>query len=261
MKRRVFHPRSRGLACGFAALAMLAGAEAAEKRKPAVAKPNPPAVKPAPAVPASPTVPTNPMPADEASRKEAQAQHDAGLNALERGDLTSAKLAFQKALTASPGNVPALLNLALVEQRLQDYGEAERHLRQVLRNDPENATAWLVLGIAAYDQNKLEAAHAHLAQAVLYAPKNAQAHQFLGVVLGRKGWYSAGEEELRRAVELDPKFADAHYNLAVLYMERVPPAIELARRHYERSLELGARPDAELARKLDAEAPRKPEAP
>jgi tetratricopeptide (TPR) repeat protein len=106
--------------------------------------------------------------------------------------------------------------------------------------------------MGAYEQGKLDAAHAHLAQAVLYAPKNAQAHQFFGVVLGRKGWYAPGEEELRRAVELDEKSADSHYNLAVLYLQRDPPAVELARRHYQRALELGAKADPELAKKFDA---------
>jgi Flp pilus assembly protein TadD len=107
-----------------------------------------------------------------------------------------------------------------------------------------------LLGISAYEREQLDAAHAHLAQAVLYAPKNAQAHQYLGVTLGRKGWYSAGEEELRRALAINPKFGDAHYNLAVLCMERIPAAVELARRHYSKALELGVPPDPELAKKI-----------
>jgi hypothetical protein len=49
---------------------------------------------------------------------------------------------------------------------------------------------------------------------------------------------------------LDETYGEAHYNLAVLYLERQPPAIELARRHYYRALNLGAEPDAELDRIL-----------
>jgi Flp pilus assembly protein TadD len=55
---------------------------------------------------------------------------------------------------------------------------------------------------------------------------------------------------LRRALELNPKSPDAHYNLAMIYMERVPPAVELARRHYVRSIELGAPPDEKLAERI-----------
>ena len=87
-------------------------------------------------------------------------------------------------------------------------------------------------------------------QAVLYAPEDARAHQYLGATFARRGWYSAGEEELRRALELNPKSPDAHYNLAMIYMERVPPAVELARRHYIRSIELGAPPDEKLAERI-----------
>ena len=132
----------------------------------------------------------------------------------------------------------------------RDYPDAERRLKQVLHTEPENATAWLLLGIAAYEQEHLDAAQAHLSQAILYAPKNAQAHQFLGVLFGRKGWYGAAEDELRRAIELQPDFTDAHYNLALVYLERTPPSIELARRHYERAIELGAPPDPSIVKKL-----------
>jgi tetratricopeptide (TPR) repeat protein len=209
-----------------------------------------PVEKPAPKVPAKPVSDTPKATATTASADEAQKRHAQALRAFQKGDMAEARAGFQRVLELAPENAPALINLALVEQRQRKFTESDQLLKRVLKNDPENAGAWLLLGIAAYEQEKLDAAHAHLAQAVLYAPKNAQAHQYLGVTLGRKGWYSAGEEELRRALELNGKFADAHYNLAVLYMERVPPAVELARRHYQKSLELGAAPDSELAKKI-----------
>ena len=53
----------------------------------------------------------------------------------------------------------------------------------------------------------------------------------------------ASEQELRRAVELDPDYADANFNLAVLYLRRTPPLVELAHRHYQRALDLGTARD------------------
>jgi tetratricopeptide (TPR) repeat protein len=208
-------------------------------------------------VPHTPGAEKPARPAESAARertdqqKAAQQLHDEAMKAFSAGALEIAKIGFQKVLAISPDNAPALLNLALVEQRQGRYGEAERHLRKVLRLDLDNATAWLIMGIGAYEQDKLDAAHAWLAQAVLFAPKDARAHHYLGVTLGRRGWYSAGEDELRRAVELNPKFADAHYNLALLYVERLPPAIELARRHYQKALDLGASPDERLAMRIE----------
>ena len=115
--------------------------------------------------------------------------------------------------------------------------------------------AWLILGIVYYDQDKLEHALAALAQAVLLEPKDARAHHYLGVTIGRKGWYSGAEEEMRKAIELQPGYAEAHFNLAVFYLQRSPPAVELARRHYERALELGADPDPDVAKSLTGPKP------
>lgn len=211
------------------------------------------------AVPAKPALPTTtakpvPTPADAnpitQEHQTAQQLHAAALRDFAAGHLDAAKMLLQKVLAISPENPPALINLALIAQRQQHGDDAEKLLRRVIQKDTANATAWLLLGIGAYERGELDAAFAHLAQAVLYAPQDARAHQYLGVTLGRRGWYAAGEEELRRALELDPKSADAHYNLAAIYMERVPPSVELARRHYSKSLELGAAPDEALAAKI-----------
>lgn len=183
-------------------------------------------------------------------RQTAQQLYDQAMKCFTAGDLETADAGFQKVLGIAPDNAPSLINLALIAQRQKRYPDADQFLRRALRLDTGNAAAWLLMGIGAYEQNDMDAALAHLAQAVLYAPRDARARQYLGVTLGRRGWYSAGEEELRRAVELDPKSADAHYNLAAIYMERVPPAVELARRHYTRAVELGAAPDEKLADRI-----------
>ena len=55
---------------------------------------------------------------------------------------------------------------------------------------------------------------------------------------------------IRKAVELDENYAEAHFNLAMVYSERQPPAIELARRHYYRARALGAAADPDMERIL-----------
>lgn len=203
------------------------------------------------AVPAKPALPRlTPFPAITQDHQTAQQLYDEAVKQFAAGNLDAAKTGFQKVLAIAAENAPALINLALIAQRQQRDEDAEKLLRRVLQKDTQNATAWLLLGIRAYEQAKLDAALAHLAQAVLYAPQDARAHQYLGATLGRRGWYSAGEDELRRALEIDPKSAEAHYNLAVIYMERVPPSVELARRHYFKALELGAAPDEKLAERI-----------
>jgi Flp pilus assembly protein TadD len=119
-----------------------------------------------------------------------------------------------------------------------------------VRLQPEAAPVWLTLGVLYCDQEKLDAALAALSQAVLLDPKNPRAHNYLGVTVGKKGWYLGAEAELRKAVELDPNYAEAHFNLAIFYLQRDPPAVELARRHYNQALDLGAKPDPLLEKEL-----------
>ena len=184
-------------------------------------------------------------------RKAAQAQHGEALKLLLDGNLKEARTAFQKVLNLSPNNPAALMNLGIVEQRLSNFSEAERLLRRAVQASPNSGAGWLLLGVASLEQQKNEAAFAHFAQAVYLDSKNPQAHLYLAVVLARKSWKTAAEDEFRRALELDDRIADAHYNLAVLYLQHAPPAIELARRHYQRALDLGAAADSAVAAQLD----------
>ena len=187
---------------------------------------------------------------DPASPEAAQALARRAMAAMSNGDLAAARKDFAQVLTLAPGNVPATLNLGLIEYREGNHFQAEEILKKVTRAEPENGLGWLILGVIYYERDKLDAALAALSQAVLYAPKDARAHHFLGVTIGKKGWYSGAEEELRKAIALAPDYQEAHFNLAVFYLQRTPPAIELARRHYQKSLDLGAPRDADVEKQL-----------
>ena len=53
-----------------------------------------------------------------------------------------------------------------------------------------------------------------------------------------------------RALQLDPDYVEANFNLALSYLQRTPPAVELARRHYYRAIDLGAAPDPLVEKSL-----------
>lgn len=184
--------------------------------------------------------------------REAAAEGEA---AFRRKDYEGARKAYGKALDLAPDNLVALINLGVIEFYAGRGAEAEKLLKRAVQLKLDTAPAWLTLGILAMDQNRLDEALAALTQATLYEPRNARARNYLGVVLGRKGWIDGAQAELRKAVEIDPAYSDAHYNLAVFYLENKPPSTELARRHYYRSLELGAEADPEIEKTLKAAAP------
>jgi tetratricopeptide (TPR) repeat protein len=170
--------------------------------------------------------------------------------AFAAGNLKEAGSLYRQALASAPNQPPLLVSLAAVETRLGNLDESELLLRHALGIDLSNAPAWLLFGMNCLERKRDEEAFAALAQAVLHDGNNPRARNYLGIAAGRKGWPEASEQELRRAVELDPGYADANFNLAVLYLRRTPPLIELGRRHYQRALELGCARDPAVEAQL-----------
>ena len=183
--------------------------------------------------------------------KQAAAEGNA---AFLRKDYSGARKAYQRMLDVMPANVLGLVNLGVVEFSAGKTDKAEELLKKAVTIRLENPAAWLTLGIIYMDREQFDAALAALAQAALQDPRNPRTRNYLGVVIGRKGWIDGAQSELRRAVELDPSYSDAHYNLAVFYLEEKPPAVELARRHYYRAIELGAEKDPAIEKVLNSGA-------
>jgi len=188
---------------------------------------------------AASSTPESPLHVPEAARSLASQ----GEKAFAQGNLKQAETLYKQAVAIDSGTPPLIISLAAVETRLGNLDESRTLLRKALGLDLDNSAAWLLLGMNALDQKRDEEAFADLIQATLHDRKNPRAHNYLGIAAGRKGWIEASEEELRRAVDLDPTYADANFNLAVLYLRRTPPLTELARRHYQRALDLGAQRD------------------
>ena len=186
-----------------------------------------------------------------------EARRAAGIGnaAFVRGDFRSAVRAYQEVLQLVPNNLVGLVNLGVAQYRLGDTVSAEKNLKRALSLRLETGVAWLTLGTMYMDQNHLNEALAALAQARVYDSQNARVHNYLGVVMNRLGWSDAAESELRTAIELNTTYSDAHYNLAVVYMDRQPPSIELAKRHYYAAVNLGAARDARMEKNFKTVSP------
>jgi Flp pilus assembly protein TadD len=170
--------------------------------------------------------------------------------AFSSGNLPLAEQLYGQALSLSPSSPRLLVNLAAVKTRQGKTAESVELTRKALSCDWQNPQAWLLLGMNALESGKDDEAFADLMQATLRDNANPRSHNYLGIAAGRKGWNEVSEKELRRAVELDPDYADANFNLAVFYLGRTPPLIEMVRRHYQRALDLGAPHDAALEARL-----------
>jgi tetratricopeptide (TPR) repeat protein len=187
----------------------------------------------------------------EQGKQSGKSTSQTAVDAPSKEDFAAARAIFQQRLAAKPNDSTTLANLGMLEYRQQNLDEAARLLKKAVRVDPDLARAWLTLGVVEYERNDFDAALAALSHAVLLEPKSARAHNYLGVTIGRKGWLDGAQAELRTAVELAPDYAEAHFNLALSYLQQAPPAIELARRHYQRALDLGAARDDLVEKRLE----------
>lgn len=171
--------------------------------------------------------------------------------AVSRRDWPAARAAYQEMVDAEPSSAPALANLGAVEYQMKEYDAAIAHLEKALREAPGLGQTWLTLGMIYYEKEDHMRALSAISRAVAERPEDPRAHNHLAAVLKGLGWIGAAESELQRALDLDPQYAEAHFNLAITYLERRPPATELARRHYLLSVELGTPRDGVVEKQLN----------
>jgi Flp pilus assembly protein TadD/predicted nuclease with TOPRIM domain len=161
-----------------------------------------------------------------------------------RFDESAAK--YTEILNMYPESLYALSNLAVVRFQQANYPATEELLKTAVKLAPQDAFSHSILGISLYQQGKHDEAVQYLSRAAALDPNDPKTRNYLGIAASQKGWQEAAEQECRKAIELDPQYGDAHFNLAVIYATQKPPARELARRHYNRALELGVPRDAQL---------------
>jgi tetratricopeptide (TPR) repeat protein len=133
--------------------------------------------------------------------------------------------------------------------------ESEANLKRALTADPKNSLGLSLLGIVKVRQHKYDEALTLLSQSAQLDPQNAETFQYLGVALWEKGMRMPAESAFRRALQLAPENAEAHYHLALIYSTYRPPALELARWHYQKGLASGHPKDVKLEQLLGANKP------
>lgn len=166
------------------------------------------------------------------------------------GNFAAAEKLYQQVVEQQPENVLALANLGVSQFRQGKLTAAQLALERAIKVSPTDAFSLTTLGAVMIEQNRIEDAVAYLERANQSAPDDPIALNYLGVASSQLGQFGKAEQSLRRAITVKPDYAEAHFNLAVIYATAKPPSIALAKRHYEKALELGARPDKRLAAML-----------
>ena len=170
-----------------------------------------------------------------------------------RGNFAAAEDLYQKFVELQPNNVVALANLGVSQFRQGKLTAAQLALEKALAVDPKDAFTLTTLGAVMIEQNRIEDAIGYLERANESQADDAITLNYLGVASSQLGQFGKAEQSLRRAITVNPEYAEAHFNLAVIYATAKPPSIALAKRHYEKALELGSTPDKRLASMLQGD--------
>jgi tetratricopeptide (TPR) repeat protein len=168
------------------------------------------------------------------------------------GDFDKAETCYAQVARQNPKNVPVLTDLASIQLQANHLEGADATIKQALTLAPESAYVLSVLGRLRLREGKFDDAFDALSHAAKVEPTNPEIQNFLGLTLSEKGMRVPAEAALRKAIELDPNYAVAHNNLAVVYVTGKPPAVELARWHYQRALAAGAPHNPDLEKLLNA---------
>lgn len=163
----------------------------------------------------------------------------------------------------SPSGVP-LAEIRKQAARLLDENDAEKAraaLLSALEIDPDDIGTRLLMAAAQCQAAEFEDAIFLLEHVIEDAPASAEAHVLLGTAHFGLGRMPPAMASMKRALEIDPGLDEAHYDLAQILRMLIPPDLDGARDHYQKSLDLGGAHDAELDALFEGEPEAEPIAP
>ncbi|MDB6037810.1 MAG: Tetratricopeptide 2 repeat protein, partial [Verrucomicrobiales bacterium] len=158
---------------------------------------------------------------------------------------------YEQVLKMDEKSVFTLGNLAAIEIQQNRLDAAENNLNKALAIEPTDGYSLSLMGIVKFDREKYDEALDFLSRASEIDPSNAETQNYLGITLSQKGQRAPAETALRKAIVLQPNYSAAHNNLAVIYATQQPPALELARYHYQKALNAGHPKNPQLEAMLE----------
>ncbi|RMG56256.1 MAG: tetratricopeptide repeat protein [Acidobacteria bacterium] len=165
---------------------------------------------------------------------------------MDAGRYEEAKQALEEGLRRDPRNNGLLIQLSIVQEKLEQPEKAEATLRAILERDPDNPVALNNLGYYLAERGeRLEEALELTQRAVNIVPTEGSFLDSLGWVYFQMGQLDEAERYLERALNAKPNDATIQEHMGDLYLRR--GQLDLARRAFERALKF-AREKEERAR-------------
>jgi Tfp pilus assembly protein PilF len=186
-----------------------------------------------------------PAPTARTTSPNAESPVERGYRALESGDLETARLEYQRALATDRSNRDALLGLAAIDMRTQNYAAAEARYLRVLEVDPRDpyAQAGMVTLRGGTDPVQAESRIKNL---IATQPDANFLNFTLGNQYAAQARWSEAQAAYFKAYSTDPDNPDFAYNLAVSLDQLRQP--RLALEYYQKALAASAGRPAGFAR-------------
>lgn len=140
-----------------------------------------------------------------------------GWIAMQQDQAARALASFEAVLADHPDEPNAHYFAGRVHEGLGDFDAARVAYRRAIEASPDFLEALLALGNLAMIQGDLEAAGARLEHAVEAHPDSAEARARLGELEARRGALDAAIDDLEAALSIDPAHQAARYNLGLAY--------------------------------------------
>ncbi|MDX1382420.1 MAG: tetratricopeptide repeat protein [Thermoanaerobaculia bacterium] len=176
--------------------------------------------------------------------------YNEGVEALNVGDLATAKARFQESLEKKPDYGPAHGGLAKVLWKQEDWEGAKLHGEKSLELNPDDKTVHQVLYAAYSGLGENAKANEILKEMQAENPEKAGKNMFnTAADLYNSGDIAQAKEMFIKILEVDPTQAKAHYLLGMCYVNEGANA--QAREHLQKFIDLAPNdPDAALAQEM-----------
>ena len=162
---------------------------------------------------------------------------DRGYRAFERGDLETARQEYGRALQMDRGNRDALLGLAAIDMRTQNYASAEARYARVLEIDPRDPYAQAGMASLRGQADPVQA-ESRLKTLIASQPDANFLNFTLGNQYATQSRWSEAQAAYFKAYTSDPENPDFAYNLAVSLDQLRQP--QLALEYYRKALAASA---------------------
>ncbi|MEN8870148.1 MAG: tetratricopeptide repeat protein [Akkermansiaceae bacterium] len=204
--------------------------------------------------PLSPSLESNiaPSPEELAAGTSQLRAANKNLNAVARrlfskGDFQASRGALELIVDQDPGAWEAMINLGIVQLRLDDPASAAGQFRQsiLVAGDRKIPFAHFMLGDSLYRVELFEDAEQELRRSLSFEPQNSMAHILIGNIAGKTDRLDDAEFHYLEAIAQNPNLFEPYVNLAIINLRKGKK--EEARKFYQRYLAKGgpARPALE----------------